>query len=324
MLSMLLKVTCFVKLPDVDFILYLDDQFLNEVPVLPIFHFQKKRNGPGILLPYLSHLNDLEAFHTDSKEFVWSAKISQAIWRGASTGGSYDLSNWHTFARSKLVLSCSSKLLQNMCNASYYKIVQATDEARDAMLANMTLADPIPLKEQMKFKYILSLDGNGACAGRFEQLVSGNSLIMKTESDSIEFYYTGLQPHVHFVPVKEDISDLQEKLQWVLANDDKAQVIVNNMEKYASSLSTSHISCYVQSLFNIYSKLTTFHMESLESLKFHVHNVLPGHSYNNSNVPNICKNPIYACENVTSGESEIQLQNATNHIELCFSFQSGR
>ena len=320
MISMLLKVTCIVELPDVDIVIHLNDLFEDHVPLLPIFHFQKVINGTGILVPYFSHLNDLETFHSESKKFIWSTKRSQAIWRGASTGGSYDLSNWHMFPRSKLVHTCSLERMQHICDASYYKIVQATDEAIDVMLKNLTLKDQIPLIEQMRYKYILSLDGNGACAGRFEQLVSGNSLIIKADSDSIEFYYHGLIPHVHYVPVKMDMSDLEEKLGWLTTHDEDVQDIVFNMEEYATYLSARHVACYVQTLLEKYSGLITYEIESLESLLNHVDNILPGRSFHNSNVPSACVNPIYACQNNNLDGDEIQVHNSTLKSLLCYSY----
>jgi EGF-domain serine glucosyl/xylosyltransferase len=321
MILMLLKVSCFVELPDVDIVLYLNDLYEEYVPLLPIFHFQKIKNGTGILLPFFSHLNDLETFHSESKKIIWSTKRSQAIWRGATTGGTYDLSNWHTYPRSKLVHACTLKRLQHICDASFYKIVQATDEASDVMLKNLSLKDPIPLNEQMKYKYILSLDGNGACAGRFEQLLSGNSLIMKADSDSIEFYYGGLLPNVHYVPVKTDMSDLEDKLLWLTTHDEHAKDIVFNMEDYASHLSTRHVACYVQSLLDKYSRLITFKMEPLESLLNHVDHILPGQSVHNSNAPSSCVNPIYACQNKNL-DDEIQVHKSALKSLLCSSYST--
>jgi hypothetical protein len=35
-------------------------------------------------------------------------------------------------------------------------------------------------------------------------------------------------PWVHFVPVKHDLSDLIEKIEWLINNDEKAEEIANN------------------------------------------------------------------------------------------------
>jgi hypothetical protein len=62
-LQVFLKASCFAKLPDVDFVLFLPDKIPDDFPSsLPFFHFQKKRNGPGILIPYASHVKDLGKF----------------------------------------------------------------------------------------------------------------------------------------------------------------------------------------------------------------------------------------------------------------------
>lgn len=35
-----------------------------------------------------------------------------------------------------------------------------------------------------------------------------------------EWYYDILKPWVHYVPVKRDLSDLVEKIEWLKENDD--------------------------------------------------------------------------------------------------------
>ena len=36
-----------------------------------------------------------------------------------------------------------------------------------------------------------------------------------------------LQPWVHYIPLNEKLSDLEEKMQWVIDNDEKARVIAH-------------------------------------------------------------------------------------------------
>ena len=66
------------------------------------------------------------------------------------------------------------------------------------------------------------MDGTVA-AYRFPYLMGGGSLILKQHSQYYEHFYRHLKPWVHYVPMKRDISDVVERLQWALDRDDKVQ-----------------------------------------------------------------------------------------------------
>ena len=40
-----------------------------------------------------------------------------------------------------------------------------------------------------------------------------------------QWFYDRLEPWVHYVPIKRDLSDLEAKVNWLRANDDKARAI---------------------------------------------------------------------------------------------------
>lgn len=46
------------------------------------------------------------------------------------------------------------------------------------------------------------------------------------------WYFPLLQPYVDHVPVKSDLSDLEEKLRWCRENDDKCREIAANCTKF--------------------------------------------------------------------------------------------
>lgn len=52
------------------------------------------------------------------------------------------------------------------------------------------------------------------------------------------WYFPLLQPYVDHVPVKADLSDLEEKIRWCRQNDDKCREIAKNAldfyEKYVA------------------------------------------------------------------------------------------
>lgn len=58
-------------------------------------------------------------------------------------------------------------------------------------------------------------------------MISG-SVPIKVESTKIEWFYKDIEPWVHYVPVKEDYSDLLTNIQWLKDNDEKAREITYN------------------------------------------------------------------------------------------------
>lgn len=71
-----------------------------------------------------------------------------------------------------------------------------------------------------KYKYQLNIDGTVA-AYRFPYLISGNSLVFKQQSEFYEHFYNDLKPFEHFIPIKQDLSNLKEMIEWAINNDAK-------------------------------------------------------------------------------------------------------
>ena len=55
-----------------------------------------------------------------------------------------------------------------------------------------------------------------------------------------QWFYDRLEPWVHYVPIKRDISDLEEKVNWLKANDDKARQIAEQGTLYAKNYLKEH------------------------------------------------------------------------------------
>lgn len=70
----------------------------------------------------------------------------------------------------------------------------------------------------LQYKYLINVDGTVA-AYRLPYLLAGNSLVFKHDSIYYEHFYKSLQPWIHYVPIKKDLSDLIEKLNWAQQHD---------------------------------------------------------------------------------------------------------
>lgn len=69
-----------------------------------------------------------------------------------------------------------------------------------------------------QYKYQINIDGTVA-AYRLPYLLAGDSLVLKQDSIYYEHFYNELRPWEHYIPVRADLSDLLEKIQWAREHD---------------------------------------------------------------------------------------------------------
>ena len=55
----------------------------------------------------------------------------------------------------------------------------------------------------------------------------------------VDSYYDSLVPWVHYVPVNENMDDLEEKIQWLMENDEKAREISENASKWVNEFAST-------------------------------------------------------------------------------------
>ena len=92
--------------------------------------------------------------------------------------------------------------------------------------------DKMTVHEQLKYKFILSLEGHDV-ATNLKWVMSSNSIaVMPTPVYETWFMEGTLMPDFHYIHVKDDYSDLDEKLNYYLNNPDKALEIINNAHEY--------------------------------------------------------------------------------------------
>ena len=59
----------------------------------------------------------------------------------------------------------------------------------------------MPWTEQLKYRFLISMDGNGATCSRLANGLGSNSALVKYESSHLLYYFSGMRPWLHFIPV---------------------------------------------------------------------------------------------------------------------------
>ncbi len=105
---------------------------------------------------------------------------------------------------------------------------------------------PLSRIEQSNYKYILNIDGY-VSAFRLSSELRMKSVVLIVESNYKLWYSHLLVPYKHFVPVKKDLSDLIQIIQWCIKNDDDCFKIAENSYKfYEKYLTKEGIFDYLQ------------------------------------------------------------------------------
>ena len=84
-----------------------------------------------------------------------------------------------------------------------------------------------PIYEQSKYKYLVYVDGHCA-ACRYGFMMRLGSVILKVASRQVAdtmWYFPLLKPYFDHIPVKADLSDLEDRIKWCRENDAKCKEI---------------------------------------------------------------------------------------------------
>lgn len=189
----------------------------------------------------------------------WSDKKPTAVFRGASTGCGVTID---TNMRLKLAYlsvitppdkegplldAGISKWQLRARKLKYEKYLQTIDVPSMNKMGIVLSPFLSPL-QQSGYKYLVHIDGH-VSAFRLSLEMSMGCCILLVESKYRLWFRHMIKPMVHYVPVKADLSDLIEQIQWCRANDKKCKKIAKNARKfYIEYLQQDGVLDYLQKL----------------------------------------------------------------------------
>jgi hypothetical protein len=171
----------------------------------------------------------------------WKDRLPQVFWRGSSTGAEpITLDSFPHLPRFRLcAASVECTGLRGVLDAKFTDIAQARGEEVERIRASLSslglLSSRVRQVDFLKYRFQIDIDGNSNSWGFLPKLMMG-SCVLKVMSEWRQWYYQGLHPWEHYVPVKNDLSDLEERIEWCLENDDAARQIGANGMKYANAI----------------------------------------------------------------------------------------
>ncbi|MBZ9729461.1 glycosyltransferase family 90 protein [Salegentibacter sp. JZCK2] len=86
----------------------------------------------------------------------------------------------------------------------------------------------------LKYKFILALEGNDV-ASNLKWIMSSNSIAVMPKPKFETWFMEGkLIANQHYIEIKEDYSDLEERLNYFIENPEEAHQIIKNANEYVS------------------------------------------------------------------------------------------
>lgn len=238
-----------VKIPDVDIIVSLEDCINANGAQIPGIIFGAAKNKDldknVILMPDFQILDIythmLPQVEEGNLKYPWEAKKDQGLWIGATTGGFYNKENnknfWYTKenyqAISRIKIVDLSFKFPDLLYARLNILTQMDDELKSILKGH--LGEHMPLKEHMQYKYQISLDGNGTSSSRTYWQLSSNCVLLKQNSHSIRWFHNALAEYKHYIPVKNDLSNLIAQIKWAKKHDAQVKQISRNANDFAAN-----------------------------------------------------------------------------------------
>lgn len=92
--------------------------------------------------------------------------------------------------------------------------------------------EKLSLYDHLKFKFILALEGNDV-ASNLKWIMSSNSIAVMPRPTCETWFMEGrLIPNYHYIEIREDLSDLEERLRYYIEHEEEALAIIRHANEY--------------------------------------------------------------------------------------------
>lgn len=211
------------NLPNMEFLISYFDAFpFGPLPKAPVLVSAKLKNTPNApLIPdwrSIGHwwMSDIKT--VKKARIPWEKKRPFALWRGGLT------------KEVRYTLCQLSLERPDLLDARLSSAPESEEEKRRCALI---MGDRSSWEDFLSCKYLPYVDGVMCAAPALQWRLLSGSLTFKPDSDEIQWFYGALKPHVHYVPVKSDLSDLIEKIEWAKTHDDECREIAEKAYQFA-------------------------------------------------------------------------------------------
>lgn len=203
------------------FLVYIKDVSPNVVSnykysSIPFFCFQKQVWSNGIAIPDIDLLEN-HWYETINDKTEFSKKINKATFSGSTTGINDNSGltgvNYDSISRLTLPRIRAAEYLEQSDNV-IFKLPNLVQYKSNSIRNNLEIRSythaRLSIEESLMYKFLISIDGNGANCSRVAIGLKSNCVLIKYESVIELYYFKVMQKMVHYVPVNAEyqISDI--------------------------------------------------------------------------------------------------------------------
>ena len=147
-------------------------------------------------------------------DIPFDKKNNKIIWRGTSTGNKRVkfVEKYQNHQNEDIDIKFSN-LCQNVIDNNY-------------------ILSKLLITEQLQSKFLISIEGNDVATNLKWILYSNSVLIMPKPTVCSWIMEDKLISGIHYIEIKSDYSDLEEKYKWCLNNLEKCKIIAESGKKY--------------------------------------------------------------------------------------------
>lgn len=88
------------------------------------------------------------------------------------------------------------------------------------------------IREQLEYRFVISVEGNDV-ATNVKWIMASNSLCLMTRPEYETWFMEGrLVPGHHYVQLRDDYADIEEKIAYYTEHPDEAESIIRNAKAY--------------------------------------------------------------------------------------------
>lgn len=171
----------------------------------------------------------------------WKSKRNQLIWRGGNTD--------HTNVECPLTqIEASPREQLVELTQKYPKKINAKFVSKGRFYMSRA--------QQIQCKYQMVMDGFTCTYPGYQWRLLSNSVTFKQESPNASWFYRALKPYQHYIPVKNNLSDLVEKIKWANKNQEKIKTIAEKSTRFVqNNLMPLDICAYMYLVIQKYASL---------------------------------------------------------------------
>lgn len=117
-----------------------------------------------------------------------------------------------------------------------------------------------------QYKFVLNVAAV-LSSWRVVELLSSGAVLLMQENSDLDLQHARLEPWVHYVPVRNDLSDLIERVDYLIAHDMEAQSIAKaGFDFFLANVTRSNTACYVWRAIRSIAGNTDLKQGSIEKL----------------------------------------------------------